>query len=82
MHRKIDVAPLLALLLMGTFAPVASSRADDGGGYPHTYWGCLQAASYQEAECRDRHPQWASECMNTFEYLRDDPNGCHQFPMT
>jgi hypothetical protein len=81
MHRKIDVAPLLALLLMGTFAPVASSRADDGG-YPHTYGGCLQAASYQLAECIDLHPYWYSLCQSTFSYLRDDPSGCHQFPMT
>jgi len=81
MHRKIDVAPLFALLLMGTFAPVASSRADDGGGYPHTRGGCVQAASYQFYECLDLHPRSSSLCSKTFDYLLHDPNGCNQFPM-
>jgi hypothetical protein len=59
MDRNVSVALLLALTLLGTFAPVASIRADDGEGYPRTYGGCLQAASYQLAECQDLHPKWA-----------------------
>jgi hypothetical protein len=53
----------------------------------HTYGQCLQAASYQFAECTAlaQLPGQSfdyEDCLDTFYYLRDDPNGCHQFAAT
>ena len=80
MRRNLEAVPLAALMAVALLTPPRVARASNDP-YPHTYYGCLQAASYQLAECRDNFPHQSSTCMDTFEFLRDDPHGCHQFPM-
>jgi hypothetical protein len=71
-----------ALGLAAPSSPVLAEEEMFGG---HTDSECVAAASYQLSECQDlvlRNPNVAfgwGNCWNTFYYLRDDPDGCHQF---
>jgi hypothetical protein len=80
MRRNWDAVPLAALMAIALLTPPRVARASNDE-YPHTYYGCLQAASYQRAECVANFPKQYSTCMDTFEFLRDHRHGCHQFPM-
>ncbi len=77
-RQRTSAVVALALGVIISAAYVRPAKA------AHTYWDCLEAASYGLSQCMT----WAllpdatftsADCWETFFYLRDDENGCHQF---
>lgn len=73
---RLRSLPVLIALSAIPAMLLGSSREEVG----HSYWDCLQAASYQLVECNENTNYSHYQCMSTFLFLRDHPNGCHQYP--
>lgn len=74
---------MMAVLVFGMLANAMFVESVQAQG--HSYGYCVQAASYQLAECLDMEdypntPYDSGDCWDTFYFLRDHPLGCLQFP--